>query len=442
MSQLFRNGKMMDVKKLIQSELVLALVRSFLARTVGAFGTLFLGIVLGRLYGPTGVGVFALVQSVILGSAIIARYGQNNTLMRYVGQNKKGSYVGMYLIWAVKKSLLFSMILSSLVYCSRFYVASVLDIPEMTGLLAGASFAIIPFTLAFVLSGFMKGIRKVATSNLLENGAVSLLAAVIILFFNFYAPSNGIVNTAFGFALAAWLVFLQGVFQAWLWFKVVQLDEPAPVDFVSRIKFNETSWDFFISSLALFMQQVVGIWIAGFMLTESDLGLFKSAERMAMLIGFVLMIVNSVFPPRFAEVYGRGDLERLKVLARMSAFVAFCFSFPLVMFILIFPEWILGLFGPGFSSAAGLLRLLAIGQAINVVTGSVSFLLNMTGHERVSRNIAVTCNAVGLVLIVLLVPLFGVWGAATALFLVLVCQNLIALYVVWLKLGFFVYPRL
>lgn len=55
---------------------------------------------------------------------------------------------------------------------------------------------------------------------------------------------------------------------------------------------------------------------------------------------------------------------------------------PVLAFMVFFPEFLMGLFGEEYKVAAPLLQILAIGQFINVITGSVGYLLNMTGHEK------------------------------------------------------------
>ena len=44
----------------LKGELALALIRTFIARGIAAVGGVLLFVVLGRLYGAEGVGVFAL----------------------------------------------------------------------------------------------------------------------------------------------------------------------------------------------------------------------------------------------------------------------------------------------------------------------------------------------------------------------------------------------
>ena len=53
----------------------------------------------------------------------------------------------------------------------------------------------------------------------------------------------------------------------------------------------------------------------------------------------------------------------------------------------------MSIFGKGFIGGIWLLRILAIGQFINAVTGSVGYILTMSGHEKDIRNIAILNGA-------------------------------------------------
>ena len=46
----------------------------------------------------------------------------------------------------------------------------------------------------------------------------------------------------------------------------------------------------------------------------------------------------------------------------------------------------MSLFGPEFRAGGPVLTILAAGQYVNVLTGSVGYLLMMTGNERLVRN--------------------------------------------------------
>lgn len=422
----------------MQGELGLALARTFVARGIAAVGGVFLVVTLGRLYGAEGVGAFALAQSLYLGAGILSRYGMDHALMRYVGEDAKSEAIRKYLSWAMFNSLRLSVLAAGVIFLLHSKLVAFFEIPMLGQLLPIISFAIPPFTLAIVLGGFMKGIRKPATACLLENGIIALVTSGLLLVLNSLWPV-GISNVGWAFTLAAWSVFGYGGWEAWRWFRTQELDVSSKAQDYSD--FKKSSNSFFLMSISGLMQNVLSIIIAGWLLNGSDLGLFKAAERLAMLIRFLLFVINAVLPPHFASLYRKGDPDALGMLVRKAAGFGLILASPLLLICVIFPQWALSFFGREFIEAAPLLRILAVAQVISVSTGSLTFLLNMTGNEQLMCNISLICSMAGLLSFLLLIPYFGALGAALALALTLVLQNLVAFVFVWRKLGIWALPR-
>jgi O-antigen/teichoic acid export membrane protein len=351
----------------------------------------------------------------------------DNALMRYVGQDPASASVPVYLRWALTKSALLSTVAAIVIYLLRNQFADWFDAPMLDSVLPGIALAIPPFTVAFVLAGFMKGIRKPVSACFLENGSIALFTSVILVCLNYFT-SDSLANAGWALAGAAWIVFAQGAWQIQAWFKQ-QIVRPDDIE-TDRSAFNSSSNTFFVMSIAQFMQQTIVVLIAGWLLSNVDLGLFKAAERVALLISFVLFVINAVLPPRFASLYRRGDLVGLVSLARRGALTGLLLASPLLFFCMFLPDLILGVIGPDFAEAALLLQIIALAQTVNVATGSVGFILNMTGNELIMRNITISCNLIGVSIFFVLIPMYGALGAAIALANIIVFQNLIALFYV------------
>jgi O-antigen/teichoic acid export membrane protein len=69
-------------------------------------------------------------------------------------------------------------------------------------------------------------------------------------------------------------------------------------------------------------------------------------------------------------------------------------------------------FGSSYKSGTTALAILAFGQLINASFGSVGSLLNMTGNENDTLKGMVIAVVVNMVLNILLIPHFGIEGAA------------------------------
>ncbi len=416
------------------------LVRTFLARGLAVSGSLLLIVVAGRLYGPAGVGVLALAQSLILGVGTLARYGMGGTLMRYVGREPGDPNNRIYLRRALLTALLASLLGGGLLWAFREPLEDLFQAPGLASALAGIALATPAFTLAFVLSGFFKGLRRPAAASLLENGGIALGVVPFLFLLRGLHPEGELATLGWAYALSSWLVLALAAWPLWRWHGSLAAAPAATGTLETPRVFFATSQAFFFTNLAVLLQSVVGIMLAGWLLASAELGLFKAAQQLASAVSFVLVGINAIFPPLFAESYHQGRPERLARLARQGALLGILMAAPLLLVLLLFPAAALALLGDGFEGAVPLLRVIAVAQLVNVACGSVGFVLNMTGHEVLMRNISLICALLSLSLFLILIPWLGALGAALALAAALVAQNLAAVYFVWRRLGIWTLP--
>ncbi|MGA3156501.1 MAG: oligosaccharide flippase family protein [Steroidobacteraceae bacterium] len=143
-----------------------------------------------------------------------------------------------------------------------------------------------------------------------------------------------------------------------------------------------------------------------------SIALFSAAQRVASLVALPLLIINLVAAPRYAALYATRSLAELRILVGKVIMLSGLLGLPLLLVVLFFGSGVLDLFGPQFGAANLSLRVILVGQLINLATGPVIYLLMMGGKERAG----LACVAAGLVVDViclsLLVPHYGLIGAA------------------------------
>jgi len=164
--------------------------------------------------------------------------------------------------------------------------------------------------------------------------------------------------------------------------------------------------------------------ILGTFAAPDQIGIYRVAVQVSTLASFGLQAVNMVVAPRFADLYARGDMHKLQRLATGSARVVLIFNLALTALFLLLGRLFFNLvFGAEFVASFEPLMILLVGQAANSAAGSVGYLLNMTGHEReTARGVgAAALLNVGLNLV--LVPVWGIHGAAAATAISMVLWN-------------------
>jgi O-antigen/teichoic acid export membrane protein len=135
---------------------------------------------------------------------------------------------------------------------------------------------------------------------------------------------------------------------------------------------------------------------------QDDAGSFGVASRTAALATLLLFGLAATYAPRFARHHSVQEWVPLREAVVISARTSVLLYSPLFVVFIVFPSQVLVLFGPGFESAATVLRILAVGQLVNSATGLSSELLVMVGRERselvVTAGAALGVGVLGLVL--------------------------------------------
>jgi O-antigen/teichoic acid export membrane protein len=133
----------------------------------------------------------------------------------------------------------------------------------------------------------------------------------------------------------------------------------------------------------------------------------------ASLSVFSLQAINSILAPKIAKSYAEGDTD-YKRLISFSTKLNFMISGVVVIVIIVFHNFLLGMFGEEFKAGATILFIFCVGQIINSFSGSVGVILQMTGKQKVHQNFVLSALVINLTLTFVLTPIYGGVGAAIA----------------------------
>jgi O-antigen/teichoic acid export membrane protein len=403
-----------------------------LLRTATSFA---LNVMLGRMLGADGVGLYFLAYAVVRIGAVIAQLGLARTVLRFcaadAAQGDWGRVRGAYRR-ALSMSTLLALAVTVLAWWQAGRLAALFSEPELATSLRYMCLGILPWTLVTLHSQFLLGLQRTRDALLVEGVAIPLVHIPMLAVLG---GAYGLTGASGSFALSALAVLVLG---RRLW-KRAMPEGIVPVQFDTR--------DLLRSSLPLFWMDVTSVLIGitdtlilGIWRDASEVGIYTVARRVAVLTSAMLTAVNVVVAPKFAGMYRRGELDAISRLARRSAKLVTAVAAPYLLAVVLVPHWILGVFGPGFSAGSTALVLLAFGQFVAAATGSVGYLLIMTGHERSMRNNTILAAALSIVLQLVLIPRFGFVGAAAATSISSVVSNLVAMMLVWRYLSILTMP--
>ncbi len=417
----------------LKAYMVRGTVGSFLLKvmnTLLVFGT---SLLLARLLGAKEYGVYAYAISWAQLFAVPAVMGLNTLLVREVAKYKAledwGALRGI-LCWSDRIVLLMSIGIAaafSLIVWSLQEKFS----PEVRTAL-WIAMGLVPL-LSFLLlrQGGLQGLGHVVEAQVPQ--FFLLPATFLVLTVGIYF--------AFGLsgALAVGLRLIAGLVAVIAALFLLRKYLPEPVTGTLPL-YRQRGWLksafplFFVGAAGIINEKISTVMV-GTMLGPEAAGIFDVALKGATLVNFTLMAVNMPLAPAVAELYAKGERERLQHLVTKSARVAFLGSLPIALGMILFGREVLSIFGRDFIGGSSVLAILSAGQLINVAMGSVALLLNMTGYEEDTvKGIGIAALA-NVVLNAILIPLLGINGAAAANAVSMATWNILLAVWVYKRLG-------
>ncbi|MEO6167437.1 MAG: polysaccharide biosynthesis C-terminal domain-containing protein [Chitinophagales bacterium] len=186
------------------------------------------------------------------------------------------------------------------------------------------------------------------------------------------------------------------------------------VPLFEKAKWNRLAFSLFMVNGIYFYLTQVQILVLGAFSGAAETGVFAIATRLSDLEGYMLFALNIVLAPLISKLFAEGKTAELQSVITRSLWFGFLFSAPLIFCFLLFPGFFLGLFGDEFGDGNFILVLLTLSQIVNFATGSVGYMLTMTGHQKIAMQLLVACALFTTFLSFLLIPTFGKEGAAIA----------------------------
>lgn len=165
------------------------------------------------------------------------------------------------------------------------------------------------------------------------------------------------------------------------------------------------------------------VLMLGFLQSDAEVGLYEISYKTAMVLGLLLVAVNTVFPAVASEMYNSSDMSRLRQVYHSTTKWVVHLTLFGAAFLFLHGLDILRVVGQEFVSARYVLYVIIMGQAMISAIGPASWILSMTDNEHLEA-----MNTVGVLLLnvglnFILIRQYGILGAAIATSTSLVLLN-------------------
>lgn len=423
-------------RRLLRSRLVREVSWSFVIRSAQV-GLVFLAtVLLARLLGAEGYGIYAYAYALVTLVARPVQLGLAELMMRETARGMaegrpdlvRGVWQWMGRVVVLLLGVLVLLVGPVLV----IWQGGLASISGRT--MAWALVVLLFFGLGSLPGAALRGLGRVVQGLIPEYvvgpGLLLMLVGGVAL------VAQDVLSPVVAMALHAGALLVALGVGLWLWWRRVP-------EVVRRVQPSVETRGWLTSGLVFGLMSSFGVVnsqagtvLLGMFAEPEAVGVFRVALQVAALASFALQAVNLVVAPRFAELYTRGEMAKLERLAVGSARAVFAFNVVLTVgFVGSGRFFFEQVFGKEFAAAYGPLLVLLVGQMVNSAVGSVGYLLSMTGHERETAQGMAVAAVVNVVLGLALIPWWGIYGAAIATTVAVVIWNGILWLFVYKKIG-------
>jgi O-antigen/teichoic acid export membrane protein len=268
--------------------------------------------------------------------------------------------------------------------------------------------------------------------------------ANILLVFGFSLAGGGLLGVAIPYVLSVFLsamlalYYLRKVFPDFS-FRVGDLDA-GELGAVRKDLFGFSSPLFIIVLLTTLFCWSDTLML-GYFRTSHEVGVYSAAVRTAMLMTVILLSFNLITSPMVAELHSKNESGRLESLFKFTSRWIYTISMLLFLEMILFSSEIMSFFGAGFAEGWFVLVIVGFTYFINSATGSIGVVLVMSGHQKLVMYDAIGVFVFNVVANYILIPLYGMAGAAVASAASIIGYNLLILAQVFWKLKIHPYNK-
>lgn len=398
----------------------------------GAGLSLLVSLLLAKLIGVAGLGLYFLSVTSTEIFSTISRLGLETSALKFISianaSAERGTVATVY-----RKCVAIAALSAVVMVLPAWLILTWTPIgaskhAEFASLVPFLLIALIPVTVLSVQTEAFKALGRPGTAVFAQTvfpQSALLLLSVVLAWQGLATTATILASYACAFLIAMLLAFLR--------WKAVVKEVWRKANFSTAVLLRTSLPILIVTSLNLVMAWTDTL-VLGILSDPEQVGVYGVALRISMTSAFVLIAIGSVVAPQFAALHASGKHAELGALARRSSFWSMVAASPLILIFLLFPAQILGLFGQQFVVGIWPLRLLALAQLVNVSTGQLTFLLIMTGHEKLMRNNMIFSAILNLSGNLVLVPLLGALGAAISTAVSISVMKIIAWWIVRHKL--------
>lgn len=435
--QLFFTSK--GEKNSLKNKLIKGAAGSLGLKVSSSILSFVMSLVFARFLGRVGLGTYSYANTWAKLLAIPAALGLDQLMIREIAiyRNKaKYGLMGGILRWSNIIVTSCSVCLVILAIIAAWQLQGKSN-PELTWAVALAMVTVPIISLRSLRMGAMKGLHKVVLGQTPDSLFSPLIIISLTTAAYFILSDRFSVFWVLGIKIFASIItFVIGT--RWLLKSLPKEVKTVAPEYNSK-KWLADALPFMFLGTSQLLNSRIDILMLGSIRGVEAVGIYAVLLGITKLNMFVHQAANSALAPNIATLYSEGKIRQLERVIQKSAISVFLVSLIIGGTIMLLGDRFLSIFGEEFLPGRTALNILILGPVFTSFTGAVGLLLNMTGNQNYTAFAVGTSAILNIILNSLLIPLWGINGAATATTTSFIVINIMKVIFVKRKLGISLY---
>ena len=377
----------------------------------------FYRIIIAREFGPTIYGTFSLALIVFLFVISISSFGFFEGLLRFVplcrGTKKINNirYIFKFSVWVLTLSSLFFGLI--LFFSSEFISINIFHEPNLVIFLKILAIALPFYVIASVLLCLIRGFEKIKVYSLISDFFQTLIKLIIFILFIFLGLKVSSIPLSYlvGVIAVFFVAYIYCRYKLPDLFKKYILKKEMKIQI--RKNFLLYSIPLVFSSILYDIFGYTDSLVIGLIKGPSSVGFYNAAFPIASLISFFPLLFLQILSPIITREFSRKKIDIIRELSKQVQKWILIINLPFFSLIFLFSGAFINiLFGSQYMAAEQTLRILSIGFLFYSMTQILENLILVIGKSKIFLINIIILSVFNLILNILLIPKYGISGAA------------------------------
>ncbi|RLC91538.1 MAG: hypothetical protein DRI39_10170 [Chloroflexi bacterium] len=377
---------------------VAALLAGFLVRPL-----------LARWLGADGLGLYSLAITILSMGLLLGNFGLSQSILKYVAEDRDNrDKAARIVLSGFSVSIVLGAACGVLVYVFRGPIADFFDMPEVADFLPILALAFPFYSLFTSTTGLFNGLRQMRTYAFLVMGQSVLRTVVVLVLAGIGAGVKGAVG---GVVVSAAAISLLGLFASR---HLIRTSLEGWAQNARRLL--SFGGRMFAADATNVIANRIDVVVIGYYMAADDIGYYSAAALVATFFPLLPGAIQRITFPAASQLWAQKDYQTLARMIDKSMKYSTCVIAPLGLVVGFFAKDILTtVFGAGFDVAAAPLCVLLIARVLRGGTAvPIGNVIPAIGRPDLNFKIELIGAGLNVGLNILLIPRYGILGAAIA----------------------------